>query len=146
MKFSRNLLLCSVCLLVACNEPPEKNAPAAMLALAVPCDIHSGCRAGSDGLAVTVRFGTPPRALQPFPVQVLTETAQAVESVAIGFSMRGMDMGLNRYRLVVTAPHDWRGDVTLPVCSSGRSDWLANVEVIADGNKYHVAVPFVLEK
>ncbi|HHJ15984.1 MAG TPA: hypothetical protein ENJ80_04730 [Gammaproteobacteria bacterium] len=116
------------------------------LTLSLPCDIRSGCMARNDELVVDVRFGTVPRALQPFPVQVSVTTGQAVESVAIGFSMRGMDMGLNRYRLVASAPHDWRGDITLPICISGRSDWLADVEVTAGGNKYHVAVPFVLEK
>lgn len=142
----RTLLLCLLGLLTACDPPPETAGQAVSLTPALPCDIRSGCTAANDELVVKVHFGARPRALQPFPVQVSVETDQAVEAVTIGFSMRDMEMGLNHYRLVAAAPHAWRGDVTLPICSSGRSDWLADIEVTADGNNYHVAVPFVLEK
>jgi len=143
----RILLLCAVCLLTACDQAPQSGTvPVTSLSPAVPCDIRKGCRATADGLSVTVRFAASPRALRPFPVQVSIEGEQAAASVTVGFVMQGMDMGLNRYRLIAAAAHDWQADVTLPVCTSGRSDWLADVEVNAGGNIYRVTMPFVLEK
>ena len=144
--FSRTLLLCALCLLAACDQAPGTAASAVSLTLALPCDIHSGCTARNNELVMNVRFGTIPRALQPFPMQVSIESDKTVESVTVGFSMRGMDMGHNRYRLVAAASHDWKGNVTLPICSAGRSDWLADIEVMVAGKRYRLALPFVLEK
>lgn len=50
-----------------------------------------------------------------------------VESVHAYFLMRGMDMGFNRYRFVRDGDH-WRAVVTLPVCVSGRRDWVMVME------------------
>ncbi|HYG14046.1 MAG TPA: hypothetical protein VD885_07875, partial [Methylophilaceae bacterium] len=57
------------------------------------------------------------------------------------FAMQGMEMGLNRYRLLRQPDGKWAAEVTLPVCVQGRSDWLMELEVIEpDGaHRYQLA-------
>jgi hypothetical protein len=57
-----------------------------------------------------------------------------------------MDMGLNRYRMLGDASSGWRAEVTLPICMSGRSDWIAEFELVSAGRRVLLRVPFVLEK
>lgn len=75
-----------------------------------------------------------PSALQPF---VLTVRAPKGTQVYAEFVMQGMEMGLNRYRLEHQPNGAWQGRVTLPVCVSGRRDWLLVLEV--DGERHALA-------
>lgn len=101
----------------------------------VPCaDIVAGCALPQAGLHV--RFDRQPAALQRF--RIFLQLPQARE-VHAGFSMRGMEMGFNRYRLLPDGPGRWQAEVMLPACVQGRSDWLMMVE--GDGRRYEV--PFV---
>jgi hypothetical protein len=43
--------------------------------------------------------------------------------------MVGMDMGVNRFHLRRKADQRWQGKVILPLCTTGRSDWIATVEI-----------------
>ena len=105
-----------------------------------------GCRATNESLAATVIFGTDVRGLQPFPVKVLFEAGGQVESVTVAFSMQGMDMGWNRYSLSDDSMSAWKAVVTLPICSTGRTDWIAEFDLLAAGRHYRLQVPFVLGK
>ena len=65
--------------------------------------------------------------------------------------MVGMDMGINRYSLLKQQNGDFVGKVILPVCSVGRSDWLAKLSVVVnlpDGVKqemWSAEMPFTAE-
>ncbi len=63
--------------------------------------------------------------MKPFGLQVEDKEASEVHAT---FLMQGMEMGLNRYRLLKTKLGIWHADVTLPVCVQGRSDWHVLVE------------------
>ena len=83
-----------------------------------------GCALDQDKLFVkTDRAPTP---LKPF---ALTVRAPAAQAVNIEVQMQGMEMGLNRYRLIRQANGEWRATITLPVCVTGRRDWLMLIEV-----------------
>ena len=85
-----------------------------------------GCTLEQDKLFVkTDRAPTP---LKPF---ALTVRAPAAQAVNVEVQMQGMEMGLNRYRLIRQANGEWRATITLPVCVTGRRDWLMLIE--ADG-------------
>jgi hypothetical protein len=116
------------------------------LALSEPCDVQLGCRAASESLVATVIFGAKPRALQPFPVKVLLEAGDQLESVTLAFSMQGMDMGRNRYSLSGDSTSAWNAMVTLPICTNRRTDWIADFDLLAAGRHYRLQVPFVLEE
>lgn len=87
-----------------------------------------GCTLEHD--KIMVRSDSAPSALKPF---VLTITAPAAQEVYVELQMQGMDMGLNRYRLLHQANGEWRASITLPACVTGRRDWTMVVEV--DGTR-----------
>ncbi len=97
-------------------------------------------------MAITVIFGAEPRALRPFPIHIQLTDHQQADAVTVSFSMQDMDMGANRYRLIADASTGWNADITLPICMSGRSDWVADVELVVADRRLLIQVPFVLEK
>jgi len=140
------LLVCVVCLFISCDKPPEPRLPVSRLVLVQPCDVRQGCRAVGQSVAVTVSFGAEPRALQPFPIHLQLAGQQQADAVTVVFSMQDMDMGSNRYRLLADASAGWNADITLPICMSGRTDWVADFELVVADRRLLMQVPFVLEK
>ncbi len=140
------LFLCLLCLLAGCDPATDSQLPVTRLTLSQPCELRQGCRASDASVAVTVTFGAEARALQPFPVLVQIDNDQPADSVSVAFSMRGMDMGSNRYRLLADSTGGWNGDITLPICNSGRTDWVADFDLVVADRRLQVQVPFVLEK
>ena len=139
--------LCASFLLPACDRQPDQALlPVTQLEVEADCDVLAGCRISGPGLHVEVAFETRPRALQPFPVAVKPSGLKDIKAVSVGFSMPGMAMGLNRYALVSAAGDEWRGEVTLPICVSGRTDWVAEIEMLAPDGRLVFEVPFVLNK
>lgn len=141
-------LVCALAALLAtgCGNPPPPELPVSVLSVPAECDPEQGCPGSAAGLSLQVRFETPAQALQPFPVSARIVSDEPVETVMVTFSMRGMDMGLNRYRLESDAQGVWQGRVTLPICVSGRSDWIAAFELTTATRRYRAQVPFVLRK
>ncbi len=136
--------LVAAVLLMSCGETADVDLPINPLELSGPCAVQDGCVAAGEEFTLRLIMGPGVRALMPFPVQVELLGDQEVDSVTASFSMSGMDMGVNRYRLISDGADRWLANVTLPVCTSGRSDWLAAVEVVAAGRRYAVEVPFTL--
>jgi len=93
---------------------------------------QEGCNA-QDGLrALTLKMSGDVRPLRPFELRLILPEAvraQATEA-SVDFIMVGMDMGINRYTLLKQANGDFVGKVILPVCSIGRSDWVAQLSVV----------------
>lgn len=99
-------------------------------------DLSHECRfVMGDKQPVSVRFGAPPSGLHPFSVQV---TAAQAHRVSARFTMPDMDMGENSYQLHKVNGPLWQGDIILPVCITGRHDWL--LTLIIDGES--VRIPF----
>ncbi|WP_174874976.1 hypothetical protein [Vogesella oryzae] len=93
----------------------HKNQPAA--AVTVSCqNLQAGCTL-PDGSVLTL--DRQPQAAQPFglSLQRLNGSAPAIE-----FSMRDMDMGFNRYKLLPQGD-GWRASIILPVCVTGSHQW-----------------------
>ena len=116
------------------------------LQLSPSCDVKTGCAAAADDLALQFSMGPDMRVLAPFPVRVEVQSDHTVDSVTVTFAMQGMDMGMNRYQLISDGADRWLGNVTLPVCSSGRTDWIAGLEVTTKGRRFAAEVPFVVGK
>ncbi len=110
------VLLAALALAAGCSQ--EARVPV------LPCpDLRAGCTLGGGA---RVQTDVAPAPLAPF---VVTVQAPHAREVAIGFEMEGMEMGPNRYRLVREPEGLWRARVLLPVCVSGRRDWLMVVEI-----------------
>jgi hypothetical protein len=102
------------------------------VAVDIPCtDVVAGCVAPGDTVRIT--FDQAPKSMKPFRLRVEVANAREVHA---GFAMRGMQMGLNRYRLLAGAPGVWQAEITLPVCTNGRGDWIMTLEI--DGRLYQL--------
>jgi hypothetical protein len=101
-------------------------------------DLAAGCSTRLDGRSVSVGVEGPLKVLQPFQVWVRAQDARRVQA---SFTMEGMDMGFNLYTLHADKEGVFRGRVTLPVCVSGRRDWVMTLDI--DGRR--LAIPFVTE-
>jgi hypothetical protein len=130
---------------LSCNKGGDA-IQATPLQLSPACDVKIGCVAAAGDLSLRFSMGPDLRVLTPFPVRVEVQGEQRVDSITAIFAMRGMDMGMNRYQLISDGANRWLGNVTLPVCTSGRSDWIANLEVVAEGRSFAVEIPFVIDK
>ena len=102
-------------------------------------DPVQGCQVSFGEKGAGVRFLSVPTPLTRFDLVVKAPDARLV---AADFAMQGMDMGPNHYVLQRTADGAWHGNVILPVCVSGTSNWTMTLEL--DGVKRQI--PFVAVK
>lgn len=129
-------ILLLVALVVYMNQTRE---PQGGPALVLDCpDLAAGCSTRLDGREVSVGIMGELKVLQPFQVWVRVGDARRVQAT---FTMEGMDMGFNLYTLHADEDGVFRGRVTLPVCVSGRRDWVMTLDI--DGRR--LAVPFVTQ-
>jgi hypothetical protein len=85
-------------------------------------DLVRGC----DVDDVHIRFDRQTQVMQPFHLEI--KTAEA-EHIYARFTMVGMQMGFNRYRLLHQTSGVWFAEIVLPVCVESRSDWLMDIEI-----------------
>ena len=119
--------LLAIAWLAGCGKEEIPVAPCAALV--------QGCTVALGAQKILAQTETLPVPLKPF---TLTVSAPAAHAVSVAFQMQGMAMGLNRYRLLRGSNGVWYARITLPVCVSGRRDWLMILEV--DGVRR--ALPF----
>jgi hypothetical protein len=112
----------------------------------------SVCTAGKQDISVRLFFPEQVHYLKPFRMQVTTKGIgnSSIETIYINYTMVGMDMGLNRFNLksVTDAKGQQRyeGEGILPVCVSGRVDWLANVNVVTADKVYEAVFKLEVTK
>ncbi|MEO8418876.1 MAG: hypothetical protein ABI475_09145 [Methylophilaceae bacterium] len=112
------------------------HVPSAGPARIVPCtDMVQGC--GNQQLQI--HFDQSPQVMRPFNLRAKVASATEVHA---SFAMQGMEMGLNRYRLLQKPDGLWQAEVTLPVCIQGRSDWLLELEVKTPVGMQRYRLPF----
>ncbi len=145
MKLRRFLLTVCLLLLTACDSGQEASEPLVReLGTAGECDAAlQPCQLGNAQFALTLELERNIRTLKPFRLQLHLAGSQPplIEEVMVEFFMEGMAMGVNRYRLL-RDDSGWHGEITLPICVAGRSDWRAVVEVRGAGNVYRAVFPF----
>lgn len=129
-------------------QPGMDASPDAIaLQAGLDCDsARHACRAHNDDLEIELRLGPAVRPLETFDIQLhgVRGDLDAQARIDIQFQMRDMDMGLNRYRLDRDADGVWRGRAVLPVCTTGRSDWYAVIEIVQEGRRWVAEMPFVV--
>lgn len=130
---SRYLFLLLLLVLGACS----KQAPPPTEPVIQTCaDLAQGCSLNAPGGAVKLQTDQPPSAMHKFRMTVTTPGAKQIRA---NLDMLDMDMGPNQYRLLPEGDHFY-ADMLLPMCVSGRSDWL--LTLIIDGKP--VKVQFTL--
>ena len=126
------LLLIGLAALVLWHDSDDM--PAATVTLACD-DLARGCATRLHGREVSIGLSGPVKALKPLDVWVKAAGAKTVQA---RFTMQGMDMGFNLYTLSADGDGIFRASVTLPICVSGRRDWIMAVQIDAD----LVTIPF----
>lgn len=134
---SRYLFLLLLLALGACS----KQAPPPAVPVIQTCaDLAKGCTLSVPGGAVKLQTDQPPSAMRKFR---MTVTAPGAKQVSANLDMLDMDMGPNQYRLLPEGDHFY-ADMLLPMCVSGRSDWL--LTLIIDGKPVKMQFTLVGKK
>lgn len=95
----------------------------------LPCNpVMNKCQAMFENIPVSITFLQKPTALNPFMIEVRVDEPD-IQEVRMDFRMPAMNMGVNFYRLSEVEEGIWKGDVTLPVCTSRRSDWVGELQI-----------------
>lgn len=79
-----------------------------------PCELLLGQR------RISLSFSEQPKPLTVFQVV----TPSDADAWVARLDMEGMDMGLNQYHWRASDDGGWVADLVLPVCVTGRRDWL----------------------
>ncbi|MDH5516699.1 MAG: hypothetical protein OEY36_02625 [Gammaproteobacteria bacterium] len=97
--------------------------------------LYSACRLTTedcplqyDTAAYTVSISDDVKALRPFFISI-TDPAQKITKAVLNLKMREMDMGQNRYTFSRVSADSWRAKVIIPVCTSGKRNWLIELSV-----------------
>lgn len=108
--------------------------------------LEQACTARGKGGELRLFLQPPVRPLQAFEVVLVSHLGEMPDAVQVEFRMPGMMMGLNRFSLKQDATDSgrWHGTAMLPVCVSGRSDWVAEVSVRQGEHRLLARFPFVL--
>jgi hypothetical protein len=106
------------------------------------CDLHrQSCRVDLPGGGAIVLSITPHPIPVVRPLQVIaTLSGLAADKVELDFSGASMNMGYNRVTLQASQPGRYSAQATLPVCVTGRMEWVATL-MVASGRE-HIAIPF----
>lgn len=114
--------------------------------------VEFSCKAGDSQHAITLHFPENVAYLKPFKMRVtiLGLGQEEIDKVSVDFKMQGMDMGINRFNLSSVADEQgnvsYEGEGILPVCVSGRVDWLAKTYVLTPDKIYEAVFEFKVAK
>lgn len=140
-------VFCLVAALQACSDDTGPPLAVQQVKVESGCDPRASCIASAPGFSARVSMGPDMHVLKAFPVVVQIESDTQVKDITFAASMQGMDMGLNRYRLQETgADGQWRADVILPICVSGRTDWIGLLEVRTGDLNRQIQLSFWVDK
>ncbi|MEW6444947.1 MAG: hypothetical protein ACOZAQ_02650 [Pseudomonadota bacterium] len=105
------------------------------------------CMVSDPPRALVLEMAGDVRPLRPFDLRlrIPDEALKDAGAASVDFIMVGMDMGLNRYTLTRQSDGVFSAKVILPVCSIGRSDWMAKVSVVVGHEMWAADFPFTAE-
>ena len=126
------------------GSAPTNHVEIRQLAITACDPVRQSCPAIGDEGSVLIRFRGKVSALKPFQVEVRLRGRKAseVRNIILGFTMKGMDMGVNRYRLKRRQDGTWVAAVVLPVCTDRRNDWQVSLDVPMNNVIYRAAYEF----
>lgn len=149
------LALALVCVLVVGGYlagqgllPAPSPKPVHTLSVVGPCDpVGRACTAGRQAVQLTFSLPAQLTPLKRFEMKVRLSAGKgrevAVQGVRVQYQMQGMDMGLNVYTLKRQATDGaWWAQGMLPVCSTRRLAWVAQVTVDTATGQYQARFPF----
>ncbi len=73
------------------------------------------------------------------------DASKSMGAVSVDFQMVGMDMGINRYPLTRSSDGNYAQNIILPVCTTTRTDWVADMRFTTTAGTYVAKIPFVVD-
>ncbi len=106
------------------------------------CDLQAGACDARLPDGGQLRLALSPRPLRPaVPLEVAVDIeGGGADRVAVDFAGVDMAMGYHRPVLASVGPGRFAGQVTLPVCVTGRMRWQATV--LVESGRTRTAIPF----
>lgn len=91
-----------------------------------------------------------PREIKPLEkfalvVEPQGDASKSMGAVSVDFQMVGMDMGINRYPLSRSSDGNYTQNIILPVCTTTRTDWVADLSFTTTAGTYVAKIPFVVD-
>ncbi len=130
-------------LFAGCSQSDRQDKAVTRLLSDHSCEpLGSPCRSQAGSRVVSLFFPAAVHYLRPFEMQVVAMGfgQDEIINVTVSFTMTDMDMGINRFGLrkeeTPNARLTYKGRGMIPVCVSGRRDWLATVELETENNIY----------
>jgi protein SCO1/2 len=111
------------------------------------CNLHrSACSARlPDGRTLSLSITPHPiPVVKPMQLEVRLEgkPGTPLGKVEVDFAGKSMNMGFNRITLTAVDGRLAKGEGNLPVCVTGRMDWIATVLLELDGKRINIPFPF----
>lgn len=124
---------------------PTDTLPALFLNTQAHCQlVGTGCVAIQEEKVLRLRLLKAAQPLEPFTLELFA--SQPVVNPMVEFIMVDMDMGVHRYRFLPQKEGGWVAKVILPICTTGRIDWLVTVSADFQGRRWQAEFPLLLEK
>ena len=152
--FSIIILIASV--LAVINSQSIENTKIKRTVIIVPTEqwttLSNLCTVNLNGVKLKISFDQNVYYLKPFNVTVEFNNSSDfnVDKIFVDFKMKNMNMGINRFSLKNdysdTKNSKWFGIVLLPICVTGRADWIASFEVTTNNNQYLISLPLDIKK
>ncbi|WP_298220642.1 hypothetical protein [Halothiobacillus sp.] len=108
----------------------------------VGCDLSLG-QIGN----VLVRAPKEIKPLKKFSlvVEPQGDASKSMGAVSVDFQMVGMDMGINRYPLTRSSDGNYAQNIILPVCTTTRTDWVADLSFTTTAGTFVAKIPFIVD-
>lgn len=122
------------------------------------CDIQkAACLFKFKNLTLEISMDKDIYYLKPFNLSVkrlFTNTSSKdtskIESIVVDFKMKNMNMGVNRFQLKkMTLKNDayaWEGKALLPICVTGRADWVSELDILTSDSHYRLIFPILVKQ
>ncbi len=132
------LLFASLKILTIWYWQKTKTSTEPMVPFSTQCDIRQSCTLPNG---VALRFAGTINSKTPFSIVAKNVPVDA-KDVHISFSMKDMDMGFNRFKLLPKEGTTWAIEkVRLPVCILDSKEYIAQISIGQDNYE----IPFVTD-
>lgn len=126
------------------DKPEEMGIHVVELITQEDCDVKKGCFAlRGTAKSISLKLLEPAVALKPFKVKAFA--SKDLIDPTISLTMKGMDMGVHKYKMLPEGKKAWVAEITLPICTTGRTDWTAEITGFEkEGRVWRAEFPLLL--
>lgn len=122
------------------------------------CDIQkAACLFSAENIILEISMDKDIYYLKPFNLSVKrlfnnssSKDNSNIESIAVDFKMKNMNMGVNRFQLkkvkLKNDDYAWKGKALLPICVTGRADWVSELDILTTDSHYRLIFPVLVKQ